>query len=113
MSVKQIALVSLLGLLVILQSVGGFSLEPKQNGKCKCLKKTADLIHPRTYEKIEIFLPNRKCPNVEFLITLKNGSTVCVDTEALWVQQLIKALNRKKQEYRKVAVTESNQTRFH
>ncbi|CAH2301527.1 C-X-C motif chemokine 13-like [Pelobates cultripes] len=109
MSLKVIAIISVLVILVIEQSVSGFTLDPARSGrKCKCLKETRSFISPDQYEKVEIFAPASNCPKAEILITLKTGGMVCLDIDAKWVKRLIEALIAKKDKVKSQKTTKAS-----
>ncbi|KAE8630913.1 hypothetical protein XENTR_v10001016 [Xenopus tropicalis] len=53
---------------------------------CKCLNTIRQFIHPR-YRQQEVI--NYDCENVEVIITLTTGISVCVDPSQPWVQRII------------------------
>ncbi|KAG8593544.1 hypothetical protein GDO81_000868 [Engystomops pustulosus] len=53
--------------------------------RCKCLKKTNELIHPEHFKNIIVLPETQNCRRKKIIIQLKNGYTVCVNTNAEWV----------------------------
>ncbi|OCU00080.1 C-X-C motif chemokine 13 [Xenopus laevis] len=95
MSMKHIAVLSVIVLLAILHCIAG-SLEPRlPGGRCKCFKQTNQFIKPNKLTRVEFFPPGRSCPQLECLVTLKNGEIVCVNPQAVWLQRLIAYLKEK------------------
>ncbi|XP_078067657.1 interleukin-8-like [Mustelus asterias] len=68
--------------------------------RCQCIKTNSKFIHPRRIGNIEIFPSGPHCSNVEIIATLKNGTPVCLNPEAPWVQKIIDMIikNSKKTE---------------
>ncbi|OCT97305.1 C-X-C motif chemokine 13 [Xenopus laevis] len=108
MSMKHIAGLSVIVLLAILHCVAGLSLEPRlPGGRCKCFKQTYQFIKPNKLTRVEFFPPGRSCPQLECLVTLKNGDIVCVNPKAGWLQRLIAYLKEKNGGKRGVSVANS------
>ncbi|KAG8454261.1 hypothetical protein GDO86_000777 [Hymenochirus boettgeri] len=76
--------------LVVISLSTALSLEPRlPGGRCKCLKQTNSAIRPNQLTRVEFFPPGRTCPKLECLVTLKNGSIVCVNPKAEWLKRLV------------------------
>ncbi|XP_053336627.1 interleukin-8-like [Clarias gariepinus] len=70
--------------------------EITEDDQCRCLVTTDTYINPRLYQRIEIIPVGPSCRHTEIIITLKNtNKVVCVDPEALWVQQFLNRVIRK------------------
>ncbi|XP_075060113.1 C-X-C motif chemokine 13 [Mixophyes fleayi] len=97
MSKMSLAVVSTLGLLVIIHAVGGMQLEPKQPSKrCECYADTNQPINKKFFKKIDIYLPRSYCEKMEILVTLKNGKIVCIDPYAQWFAGVLNIIEEKK-----------------
>uniref|UniRef100_UPI00398F1FF8 interleukin-8-like n=1 Tax=Pristiophorus japonicus TaxID=55135 RepID=UPI00398F1FF8 len=57
--------------------------------RCQCIKTNSKFIHPNHMENIEIIPSGPHCSNVEIIVTLKNGSPVCLNPNARWVKIII------------------------
>ncbi|KAM4710235.1 C-X-C motif chemokine 13 [Discoglossus pictus] len=114
MTMKHLTVVSMLCVLVVIQSVGGLNIEPRfPGGKCKCFKTTMHFIPPKTYKQIEIYPQGPNCPETEIIITMKNDNLVCVNPEAKWMKRFIDFLKEQKRINGKSAdfVTKNHATR--
>ncbi|KAM9446722.1 alveolar macrophage chemotactic factor-like isoform 1-T1 [Clarias gariepinus] len=69
-----------------------------KDNQCRCLTTTDTVMNPRSFQRIEIIPVGPSCRHTEIIITLKNtNKVVCVDPEAVWVQQFINRVIRKGQ----------------
>ncbi|XP_067849151.1 interleukin-8-like [Heptranchias perlo] len=57
--------------------------------RCQCIKTNSKFIHPKHMENIEIIPSGPHCSNVEIIVTLKSGSSVCLNPKAPWVKIII------------------------
>ncbi|XP_043542049.1 interleukin-8-like [Chiloscyllium plagiosum] len=57
--------------------------------RCQCIKTNSKFIHPNHMENIEIIPSGPHCPTVEIIATLKSGSPVCLNPNAVWVKMII------------------------
>ncbi|OCU00049.1 hypothetical protein XELAEV_18005831mg [Xenopus laevis] len=64
-------------------TLSGTGLKPN----CRCLETFSKFIHPQFRLNEEL---NNECDNIEVIITVTTGISVCVDPSAPWVQGIIK-----------------------
>ncbi|KAM9446723.1 alveolar macrophage chemotactic factor-like isoform 3-T3 [Clarias gariepinus] len=68
-----------------------------EDDQCRCLVTTDTVMNPRNFQRIEIIPFGSSCRTTEIIITLKNtNKVVCLDPEAVWVQQFINRVVKKK-----------------
>ncbi|XP_072351840.1 interleukin-8-like [Scyliorhinus torazame] len=60
--------------------------------RCQCINYVSEPINPCRMKDIEILPISPHCSQVEVIITLKDGTKVCVDPEASWVKPMIDRL---------------------
>ncbi|XP_053317605.1 interleukin-8-like [Spea bombifrons] len=65
--------------------------------RCQCITTHSAFISPRLFEKVELIPSGPHCKNVELIITLKTGETVCVNPSAPWVEKIIERILQSKQ----------------
>ncbi|XP_063794463.1 interleukin-8-like [Pseudophryne corroboree] len=104
MSVMSLAVVCSLGLLVIINAVGGEQSEPNMHiMTCRCLKVTSKRLSPKYFKKIDIHRPRKNCPRIEVLITTTNDNVICIDPEAKWFSDMMQRLLKKNKHIQKTS----------
>ncbi|XP_038648275.1 uncharacterized protein LOC119963344 isoform X1 [Scyliorhinus canicula] len=63
--------------------------------RCQCINYISHPIHPHRMKDIEILPTSSRCSQVEVIITLKDGTKVCVDPEVEWLKKLIDKIMRR------------------
>ncbi|KAM4616706.1 alveolar macrophage chemotactic factor-like [Polymixia lowei] len=81
---------ALFGLLIICCVVTTHGLTIRD--RCLCIQTSPRLISLQLIKKLEVRPAGASCRQVEIIITKKNGSTVCVDPEAPWINKVIDKL---------------------
>ncbi|XP_055055853.2 C-X-C motif chemokine 10 [Misgurnus anguillicaudatus] len=66
------------------------------NNKCRCLTTTTSIVPPRLFQRIEILPQGAHCRKTEIVITKKDNSTVCVNPEAKWINNVLSRVMRSK-----------------
>ncbi|OCU00050.1 interleukin-8 [Xenopus laevis] len=79
----SVALCLLYAALTQAMTLSGTGLKPN----CRCLETFSKFIHPQFRLNEEL---NNECDNIEVIITVTTGISVCVDPSAPWVQGIIK-----------------------
>uniref|UniRef100_A0A8D0GV60 C-X-C motif chemokine n=1 Tax=Sphenodon punctatus TaxID=8508 RepID=A0A8D0GV60_SPHPU len=60
--------------------------------RCQCISTLSEFIPPRNLQEVKLIQSGPHCPNVEVIVTLKDGREVCLDPTAPWVKMIIKSL---------------------
>ncbi|XP_043967436.1 C-X-C motif chemokine 2 isoform X2 [Gambusia affinis] len=61
---------------------------------CRCIKTTSLRVAPRTVAKVEVTPPSGRCRRTERVIIRKNGSKVCISSDADWFSEFLSKLNQ-------------------
>ncbi|XP_032433407.1 C-X-C motif chemokine 2 isoform X2 [Xiphophorus hellerii] len=61
---------------------------------CRCIKTTALRVALRTVAKVEVTPPSGRCRRAERVIIRKNGSKVCIRSDAEWFPDFLNKLNQ-------------------
>ncbi|XP_059844481.1 interleukin-8-like [Hypanus sabinus] len=86
----------LVAVAVVYLAAHGLCATSQKITRCRCVKTTSHLIHPKKFQHIEIFPQGPHCRKVEIVITLKTGAKVCVNPETEWVKKVINILTERK-----------------
>ncbi|XP_040276385.1 interleukin-8-like [Bufo bufo] len=63
--------------------------------RCRCINVAKPEKPIKNMKSLEIIPSGPHCKNTEVIITLKSGSSVCVDPSTPWVEKLIKNILEK------------------
>ncbi|XP_007547501.1 C-X-C motif chemokine 2 isoform X1 [Poecilia formosa] len=61
---------------------------------CRCIKTTSQRVALRTVAKVEVTPPSGRCRRSERVVIRKNGSKVCISSEASWFPEFLSKLNQ-------------------
>ncbi|XP_054895697.1 C-X-C motif chemokine 2 [Poeciliopsis prolifica] len=61
---------------------------------CRCIKTTSLRVAVRTVAKVEVTPPSGRCRRAERVVIRKNGSKVCISSDASWFPELLSKLNQ-------------------
>ncbi|KAK5870720.1 hypothetical protein PBY51_003644 [Eleginops maclovinus] len=89
MTTKPLLLLSALMLCCCIASLHAFPRE-----RCLCIRTTPSPIRVGVIRRIEVIPISGLCRRIEIIVTRKNGSKVCVNPAADWVNRLISNLQR-------------------
>ncbi|XP_061440790.1 C-X-C motif chemokine 13-like isoform X2 [Rhineura floridana] len=63
---------------------------------CRCAREKSSFIPSSRYASVSVYPPGSVCKRMEIIIMLKNGTKVCVDPKANWVQHLVEIIRSMK-----------------
>ncbi|XP_005803906.1 C-X-C motif chemokine 13 [Xiphophorus maculatus] len=61
---------------------------------CRCIKTTSTRVALGTVAKVEVTPPSGRCRRAERVIIKKNGSKVCISSDAGWFPEFLNKLNQ-------------------
>ncbi|XP_017162119.1 C-X-C motif chemokine 2 isoform X2 [Poecilia reticulata] len=61
---------------------------------CRCIKTTSQRVALRTVAKVEVTPPSGRCRRSERVVIRKNGSKVCISSDANWFPEFLSKLNQ-------------------
>ncbi|XP_072921290.1 interleukin-8-like isoform X3 [Hemitrygon akajei] len=93
---ERTATVTILILLLCAIAAQGVPI-PGEEGRCKCVQTSFDIIHPKSIRSLKYIPSGSHCERAEIIVTLKNEKKVCVDPDAKWLQALLTAMKGEKQ----------------
>ncbi|XP_072920080.1 interleukin-8-like [Hemitrygon akajei] len=93
---ERTATVTILILLLCAIAAQGVPI-PGEEGRCKCIQTSFDIIHPKSIRSLKYIPSGSHCERAEIIVTLKNEKKVCVDPDAKWLQALLTAMKGGKQ----------------
>uniref|UniRef100_A0A8C4MKC7 C-X-C motif chemokine n=1 Tax=Equus asinus asinus TaxID=83772 RepID=A0A8C4MKC7_EQUAS len=59
--------------------------------RCLCVKTTSG-IHPRIIQTLQVLRAGPHCSKVEVIATLKNGKEICLDPEAVRINNIVQKI---------------------
>ncbi|GCC31583.1 hypothetical protein chiPu_0010043 [Chiloscyllium punctatum] len=83
----------LLTTIVISLAAQGLCMGKATHSRCRCAAVISRFISPRKYQHIDIYPQGSFCRKVEVIITLKDGTKVCVNPKSNWVKRVINIMN--------------------
>ncbi|XP_025032401.1 interleukin-8-like isoform X2 [Python bivittatus] len=63
--------------------------------RCQCISVTSVFIPFKTISSVHLISPRPGCSRLQVIATLKNGRSVCLDSEARWVKVIIRVMMSK------------------
>uniref|UniRef100_G1M6Y0 C-X-C motif chemokine n=1 Tax=Ailuropoda melanoleuca TaxID=9646 RepID=G1M6Y0_AILME len=63
-----------------------------QELRCQCIQTHTDFISPKFITNVQLIPEGAHCSRKEIIVTLKDGTLVCLDPEAEWVMIIIKKI---------------------
>ncbi|XP_059193806.1 interleukin-8 [Centropristis striata] len=86
------------------------SLQARPRQSCMCLRTLSNPIPVRIIKDIKVVPISGHCRRVEMIVTRRNGSQVCVDPAAKWINDLLRNLQNKQQTSSSTTVTPTGST---
>ncbi|XP_048458695.1 interleukin-8-like [Rhincodon typus] len=76
---------------IIIKAKKGIPI-PGIQGRCKCIRTTANHFDPKLIRSIKYIPRGSHCVATEIIVTMKNGKKLCVNPKVQWMKNFIKAI---------------------